>query len=282
MRKLFVIVALAASVCGCKPQFVWERTVMDGARTGVEACTAADVSEKLGTYSDGVYTAPNGKTFSEGCTPEVARILLESQKDMADLKTVVGYSPRAMVKEYPECALGDWFIDALMRAGEEKSGKKVDFGITNFGGIRVDMPEGEVLKDDIMSMFPFKNNLCYLELYGRDIRVILEHLAATSWQVVGGARCVVHNKKLESVEIGGKPLDDDKVYGVVTISFLLDGGDGLSIAKNALRLDIYYAYIIDVMLPYVQKLTEEGKPIEYQKDGRIVIINDGEEEAVRK
>ena len=282
MRKLVLALLFAATVCGCRPGFVWERTVMDGSRTGVEACTADDVAEKLGTYSDGVYTAPNGKVFSEGCTPEVARILLESQESMANLKTVVGYSPRAMVKDYPECELGNWFIDELMRAAEKRSGKKVDFGITNFGGIRVDMPEGEILKDDIMSMFPFKNNLCYLELYGRDIRVILEQLAATRWQVVGGARCVVRNGKLESVEIGGKPLDDDKVYGVATISFLLDGGDDLRIAKNALRLDIYYSYIIDVMLPYVQELTAAGKPVEYQKDGRIVIINDGEIEPERK
>ncbi|MBQ2526222.1 MAG: 5'-nucleotidase C-terminal domain-containing protein [Bacteroidales bacterium] len=282
MKKLLFITLLAVTLCGCRQQFVWERTAMDGSRTGVQACSASDVAEKLGTYSDGVYTAPDGKVFSEGCTPEVARILLESQETMADLKTVIARSTRAMVTSYPECELGDWFIDELMRAAERKSGKKVDVGITNFGGIRVDMPEGDVLKDDIMSMFPFKNNLCYLELYGRDIRVILEQLASTSWQVVGGARCVVRNKVLESVEIGGEPLDDDKIYGVATISFLLDGGDGLRIAKNAVRLDIYDEYILDVMMPYVESLTAAGKPIEYQMDGRITIINDGEKETLRR
>jgi 2',3'-cyclic-nucleotide 2'-phosphodiesterase (5'-nucleotidase family) len=177
-----------------------------------------------------------------------------------------------MVREYPECELSDWFIDELMRAAEEKAGKKVDFGVTNFGGIRVDMPEGDVLMDDIVSMFPFKNNLCFLELYGRDIRALLEQLASTSWQVVGGARCVVQDGKLVSAEIGGEPIDDDRIYGVATISFLLNGGDGLSVARNAVSLQMFDEYILDVMLPCVQRLAAEGKPIEYQMDGRIQIL----------
>ena len=112
-----------------------------------------------------------------------------------------------------------------------------------------------------------------------DIRALLEQLAATKWQVVGGARCVVKDGKLESVEIEGQPLDDNRVYGVATISFLLNGGDGLFVARNAKKLDIYPEYLIDIMLPYVQELTAQGKPVEYSKDGRIQIIETKNESA---
>lgn len=280
--KLFITLAISLAAVSCSEGFSWKKTPMDGSRTGVEACTADDVAEKLGTYSDGVYTAPNGKVFSSGCTPEVARLLLEAQPAMADLKTVVGHSTRAMIREYPQCELSNWFIDELMRAAERKSGKKVHFGLTNFGGIRVDMPEGVVLKDDIVSMFPFKNNLCYLELKGKDIRAVLEKLAATTWQVIGGGKFVVKDGKLESAEIDGAPLDDERVYGVATISFLLNGGDDIFMAKNALRLDIYDEYILDVMLPYVERLTAQGLPIEYQLDDRITIINTEDDGSFRK
>ena len=149
----------------------------------------------------------------------------------------------------------------------------MDVGFANFGGIRVDMPKGDVLLDDIMSMFPFKNKLCYLELKGSDIRVILEQMAREYWQVVGGVRCVADkNGKLLSAEIGGQPLDDDKVYGVTTVDFLLNGGDGYSIAKNALEVNVLDVYVIDVVLPYVKKLTAEGKPVEYKADGRVQIL----------
>lgn len=219
------------------------------------------------------YIAPDGRKFKSGVTPKVASLLIDSQKEMAQVKQVIAYAPQAMIRRAPECELSDWFIDELMRAAEEKTGRKVDFGITNFGGIRVDMPQGDILLDDILSMFPFKNNLCYLELKGRDIRAILEQLAAGQWQCVGGARCVVKDGKLVSAEIGGEPIDDDRVYGVATISFLLDGGDGISVAKNALRLDILDEYIIDVMLPYVESLTAQGKYVEYKTDGRIQYLD---------
>ena len=284
MRKsilpvLLASVLLAASCADADGDGMrWERKLMSGTRTGVRACTADDVAENLGVMDGDTYVAPNGRRFKKGsATCEVAKLLLGVQPEMADLKQVIGRSTAEMVRGYPESELSNWFIDELMRAAEEKSGKKVDFGITNFGGIRVDMPQGDVLMDDLVSMFPFRNNLCYLELYGRDIRAMLERFAARSWQVIGGARCVVQEGKLVSAEIGGKPIDDDRIYGVATISFLLNGGDDIFVARNAVSLKIFDEYIIDVMLPYVQRLTAEGKPIEYQKDGRIQYLSaDGE------
>ena len=274
MKKLLIpLLALSAVLAACRSEesgMRWERKLMSGARTGVHACTADAVAENLGIIDETVYTAPNGRTFAKGtATYGVASLLLAAQPEMADLKQVIGYATREMPRGYPETELSNWFIDELMRAAEEKSGKKVDFGITNFGGIRVDMPQGDVLMDDIVSMFPFRNNLCFVELYGRDIRAMLERFAARSWQVIGGARCVVQEGRLVSAEIGGKPIDDDKIYGVATISFLLNGGDDIFVARNAVSVQIFDEYIIDVMLPYVQRLTAEGKPIEYQKDGRI-------------
>ncbi len=273
MRKILYVGALLALLCSCGQKMTWKRTVMLGSRTGVEACTAEDVAEKLGVIDGSVYKAPNGREFQEGsATYAVAKLLIEAQPPMAELKQVIGHSTREMVRTYPECELSDWFIDELMRAAERKSGKKVEFGIANFGGIRVDMPAGDVLMDDIVSMFPFKNNLCFLELHGRDIRAMLEQFARTSWQVVGGARCVVKDGELVSAEIGGEPIDDDRIYGVATISFLLNGGDNIFAARNAVSLEMYDEYILDVMLPHVLSLTAEGKPIEYQTDGRIQFL----------
>ena len=275
---LFVLpVALLVS-CAREASVSWSLASMKAQRSGVVACNASNVDQALGTINDSVYTAPNGRTFTpETSTYNVAKALIAAQPKMADLKTVIGYSPREMVRSRPECELSDWFIDELMRAAALKSGKKVDIGITNFGGIRVDMPVGDVLKDDIVSMFPFKNNLCYVELAGKDVRALLEQFAATGWQVVGGARCVVRNGKLESAEIDGKPIDDNRIYGVATISFLLNGGDNIFVARNAKKLEIYPEYIIDVMLPYVLRTTAEGKAIEYKTDGRIQIFSTEDE-----
>ena len=253
----------------------WTRKPVDGRMTGVVSAGPDNVAEAMGYIDRGRYHSPSGKVYGrKSSVTRAATLMIGAQESMREVKQVIAFSSEEMVKDGPESALSNWFIDALMESVSEISGRKVDIGFTNFGGIRVDMPKGDVLLDDILSMFPFRNNLCYLELRGRDVRAILEQMASSGWQVIGGVRCVSsRDGRLLSAEVDGEPLDDERVYGVATVSFLLDGGDGYSIAKNALRLDIFPQVIIDAMLPYVQSLTAAGKNIEYSRDGRVVIVD---------
>jgi hypothetical protein len=69
-------------------------------------------------------------------------------------------------------------------------------------------------------------------------------------------------------------LDDNAVYGVATISFLLHGGDGLYLADGAeevvdIPVDIYTA-----MVRIVGEDAAAGKPITGAADGRVTIIDD--------
>lgn len=252
--------------------FAWSRSCMDGSRTGVTCPGADNIEQALGRVEGSVYYSPGGKTFKNGSTPAVASVLIRVQPQMAQVKEVVGYSSREMVRTYPECGLSNLFIDTIMAAVEKESGKKVDVGIGNFGGIRVDMPAGPILRDDIMSMFPFKNDIVYVALKGKDVRAILDQMAQTRFQVLGGVRVTAKDGKIVSAEIDGEPLDDDKVYGVATITFLLDGGDDLHVAKNALEVKTCGKEIYDVIMDYVVAETAAGRPVEYEADGRVRIL----------
>ena len=148
----------------------WEKDVIDGHRTGVVASNASNVEESMGSVSGRKYLAPNGRIFRGGTVRNVARIMLEAQPAMAGVKQVIGYSTEEMIRKSPECSLYDWFVDELMRATADSTGKKIDIGLTNRGGVRTEMPKGEIFYDDIMSMFPFKNNLCYVAMKGRDVK----------------------------------------------------------------------------------------------------------------
>ena len=246
---------------------------MDGSMTGCISPSKENVPEALGVFKGGKYIAPDGKVYRRNSiVAKTARVVLDAQPAMARVKDVVGYSAEAMSASYPESALSNWFIDLLMRKTESLSGKKVHIGITNFGGIRVDMPEGEIILDDMLSMFPFKNQLAYVEHTGKQIRTILEEMAAGRFQVLGGVKVVADGGKLVSVEIDGEPLDDEKVYGMATISFLLGGGDGLVLEQNALSVTVYKdIQIIDAVLEHIYAEKEAGRPIEYKTDGRVVV-----------
>lgn len=246
---------------------------MDGHRTGVTMPTADNVAEAIGVVDSlsGAYTAPNGVVFTDGATPRVAALLIDAQPVMAEVKEVIAYSTKAMNAHAPESELSNFVADFIREETARLVNRPVDFAVTNFGGIRVDMPEGDVTLDDIRSMFPFVNKLCYVELKGEDLQHLLEQMAARKIQCVSGVKMVVADHKLESAEIGGKPLDPRKNYGVATVDFLLDGGDSLYVARNARKLIMTDAIIGQSMEAYIRSLTAEGKAIDYSTDGRVIV-----------
>ena len=265
-----ILMLLGASVFG--QEYRWETVDMDGSRSGCVSPSKDNVTEAVGRFEGNRYIAPDGRVYKKNSSvARTARAVIDAQPKMARVKDVIAYSTEAMEAHRPESALSNWFIDLLMNKTAQYSGRQVDVGITNFGGIRIDMPQGDVILDDMLSMFPFSNQLVYLEIKGSDLRNIFERMAAGRFEALGGVRIVVQNDKVVSVEVGGEPLDDDKVYGVVTISFLLHGGDNLRMADDALTVVSSDVNVIDAVLDHVHAETAAGRPITYSLDNRVII-----------
>lgn len=274
MKKLiFLLVIFLSAGLVYGQEYQWRHVPMDGSRTGCVSPSKDNVTECLGYFKGGKYIAPDGSVHRRNsAVAKTARVVLDAQPKMARVKDVIAYSTEEMVSSYPESALSNWFVDILMDKVERLAGKKVDIGIVNFGGIRIDMPKGDVILDDMLSMFPFKNQLVYVEQSGKQIRAVLEGMAARRFQVLGGVRVVAEDGRLVSAEIGGEPIQDDKVYGLATISFLLGGGDGLSLDHNALSITTFDDVdVIDAILEHVYAETAAGRPIEYKTDGRVTV-----------
>ncbi len=304
-HKLLIISLLLPSLLlAQEPEYLWKRSLMDASRTGVTVPGANNIDAALGTVKGKTYTAPNGKTYKGGSIAKIAQTVIDAQEPMAPLKKVVGYSPEAMTSHSPESPLSNWFADNLIRVTEQLTGKHVDMSVGNYGGIRVAMPEGDVLLDDIRSMFPFRNNVYYLTLRGSDIRQIIEGMVSRRIEVLGGVRIVVKQtnlppkpgeiggpegpkgdepgpagrprikRELVSIEIGGEPLDDDKLYGVSTISFLLNGGDDLFMGANAVETIDCGVDIFEAVMMTINEDTAAGRPLTGHEDGRVTIIGD--------
>ena len=275
------IIALSVAVllaCSCEYTYTWEKHRMDGHRTGVTAPTAETVDQALGTVNDSTYLAPNGSVWQQGsATYAVANDLIAVQPLMKELKTVVGYASEDMEAHAPESELSNWWVDHLMASTARLTGRKVDVGILNFGGIRTSLARGEILLEDFVSMFPFKNNLVYVALKGSDLQEVFNTIAASRPFVLGGVKMVVKDHRIDTLLVGGKPLDPNKLYGVATVDFLLDGGDGLTVGKNARELRITDSRVIDAVLTDVRALQAAGQPLTYFTDGRLVYESKGEE-----
>ena len=278
--KLIILSSLIAAVLSsCAGRsFSWTCHDIDASRTGVTAPNADNVTQALGSLTDSCYTSPSGRVFPpSSCTYAAARDLIAAQPSMKRLKQVIGYSSEEMLRGGVNTKLSNWIVDHLREDVQRLTSRRCDVGIINKGGIRVDLPQGDVIMDDMVSMLPFRNYLCYVALKGKDLKALFDTLAAGGMQPVSGVKVVVSDNKVESLLVGGEPVDDDQVYGVATIDFLLDGGDRINVAKNALEVIITDKMVIDSMLPYAMSYAQRGENIEYFTDDRIVFRKEDEQ-----
>jgi 2',3'-cyclic-nucleotide 2'-phosphodiesterase (5'-nucleotidase family) len=170
------------------------------------------------------------KVWSDRLPPDpavVARLEPYRRQVAPVIGEVVGVAERRLVRDYrAESSLGSFATDVMRREG------RADVAIHNAGGLRADLPEGNVTKGNVLDAFPFVNSLVTVELTGRQIREVVEQgLTLERGMVqVSGLRAVYDldrpaGRRLVSLAIGGRPADDAKVYRVATNSFLAQGGD---------------------------------------------------------
>ena len=168
----------------------------------------------------------------------VDRIVAEHEEQMGPLMKVVIYSSAEIEEAQPESALTNLVADMLIHAAQPYIDNDYPtMSLTNMGGIRSNFPKGAVRVYDIYSTLPFNNSVVVAVMKGKDVREILENFAHRErFEALGGVRILVEDKEIENCLIDGQPLKEDGLYNLVTIDFLLDGGDRFHIGSEAVSI----------------------------------------------
>ncbi|PHK95034.1 bifunctional metallophosphatase/5'-nucleotidase [Pseudoroseomonas rhizosphaerae] len=130
-----------------------------------------------------------------------------------------------------ECALGNLVADAMLAAEPE-----AEVALTNGGGLRAALPEGMITRGAVLDTLPYGNTLALVVLRGADLRAALE-IGLSRAGVGGGFPQVAGmalrwrpgapvGERVAAVTVGGRPLEPERAYRVVTNDFLRRGGDG--------------------------------------------------------
>ncbi len=246
MKKVFLFILLAGLLTSANAQqvrFKWKatRVLMDSTLNAPEE--------------------PRVKAIIDFYKPEMDRLMQQK----------VGESVREMRSGRPESLLSNFAVDAILEYSREISEKEVDFSLTNFGGIRSVLPEGDVRRYDIFSIFPFENYLVILDLRGSSVKKLFNTLAkrveALSWNV----KLEIKGRELKSASIDGKEIDDTKIYRVATIDFLLEGGDDMTALSEALSVEQTGVLIRDAIFAKIEKITKSGEKIDHTLNKRVII-----------
>jgi 5'-nucleotidase/UDP-sugar diphosphatase len=184
---------------------------------------------------------------------------------------VIGYSEEELTRTgFEESAIGNLITDAM------REFFKADIAIHNSGGIRANMPEGEITYRDCYNIDALSNTAVTMEMTGAKIIEALEigvngHHAI--FQLSGlrlkyDTRKPIGSRVLEVTLSDGSPIEMEKYYTVVTNSFLAAGGGEYTVFKDSRNIQDSFHYLRNVIAEYVKKHSPVRKTIE----GRIVDV----------
>ena len=119
----------------------------------------------------------------------------------------------------------------VMMANAQMEKTKANLGVINGGGIRTGLPAGTITEKDVLSVQPFGNMVCYVELNGTELKHFVEDVAAIEPTNGGFAhfsdnvKLVMEGDKLTKLEVNGAPVKKDKMYRLAINEFSASGGD---------------------------------------------------------
>ncbi len=195
-----------------------------------------------------------------------------------------------------ETNLGDFCADAY------RAVLCSDVAIINGGGVRADIDKGNVSYGDLLNVNPFGNNLCVIEVTGRQILDALEHgvksypeedgaflqVSGLSYEIDesiessvvldenGMFKEVSGERRVKNVMVGEEALDEEKKYTLGGSNFtLLNCGDGFGMFEGSTLLDDMICTDLDALIKYAVESLGGVIGERYENphgDGRIKIM----------
>ena len=191
-----------------------------------------------------------------------------------DMNRVLAISEKELVKDKPESLLTNFLADLLLEQGAlVANDHQLNFtpavSFFNYGGIRSSLPKGEITVGNIFELMPFENELVFIELKGDKMQAFMDYIADHGGGSVGGARMVIANDKANDVKIGGKEIDFNKNYWLVTNDYVAAGGDGLEMLAENEQFINSGEKIRDAIIDYLEELTNNNQHVNPKLDERI-------------
>lgn len=187
----------------------------------------------------------------------------------------IGETDEYMEAQRPESNLTRLLSSAVMTEAQEMCKElgmpTPDVCILNTGGIRTTLPKGQVTVGNIFEISPFENSAVFMKASGSTLTAIMQHIAKRGGESICGAELLISKDgKLIEAKIGGKAIDADKTYTIVTSNYVAEGGDGFEVMRQCKRVDTGMM-TRDILINYIEKLAAQGKHIIAPNDVRIRI-----------
>ncbi len=149
-----------------------------------------------------------------------------------------------------------------------------DIALQNAGGVRTDIPAGNITVETVYNLLPFGNTIVVLDITGSELNQVLQAgftKGSGAFPYIAGSHYTADATISEGSEVTGveieneqgqlTPIDDNATYRVVTNSYIADGQDGYTVLGEATGYRYDTGFIdAEVFMDYVQYLGTLSNP----------------------
>ena len=246
---------------------------------------------------------PKVKALKDAWISEVDQLLGEKIAVSEVDFRIYGDEGRLIRKQ--ETNLGDFTADALYYLFDVTEGLDVDCAIMNGGGIRADMPAGDLSYKSTKTVHTFGNVACLITVTGQQILDALEWGARNvgvgengGFLQVSGITYEIHSYiestvqmddkgvwtggptgeyRVKNVTIGGEPLDVTATYNMAGYNYTLrDLGDGFAMFGGAVNVKDYVMEDYLVLANYAKSFPVENGYPTIKADNSVLGANYGD------
>ena len=174
------------------------------------------------------------------------------------MNEILCYSNITMSKNKPEGLLGNFVTDLCL----EMFAEKADICVMNNGGLRTELPNGNITRGKIYELMPFDNELVIITINKKEQEELFQYIISRKGEPFSGMK--INVDKLGNINMNNIHSD----IRVLTSDYLANGGDNMTFFKNKKQKKVGLK-VRDAILNYcISKDTITSKidnRIEYEK-----------------
>ncbi len=181
------------------------------------------------------------------------------EKLTKEVKEIIGFNAQTLTNKIVnlQSSLGNTYADICLEYAQaefqKKTGKKIDFALFNYGGLRQSIYEGPIIVEDIFNLMPFENMLVIAEMTGEQVQFLFDYFEEhKSAHPISGVNLTFENDKLTKILIDDKPFSKESNYLVLTNDYLQKGGGNMSFFKDPVQLYQLDLKIRDVIINQIK------------------------------
>ena len=201
-------------------------------------------------------TSPN-QSVSEGLADDPAlQTVIAPYKEKVDAKMnrVLAYSPIDLTKEGFNSPLANLSCDLVLEESQRVFKKPIDMCMLNHGGLRRNFSKGDLTVRNVYELMSFENQAVVVTLKGSDVLKIIDYCKQyKKGEPISNALITITDGK-GTILIGGKPVDANKEYTIVTNDYLQKGGDKMTFFANPIKVENVGMTQRDLMLQYFERI----------------------------